>query len=53
MLLPKVNESGVADVVVVRLFDVLLVILLEPETLIDGEVLTGNMDRVDKLDVVV
>lgn len=43
MLLPKVNESGVADVVA-RLFDVLLVILLKPETLIDGEVLTGNMD---------
>lgn len=39
MLLLKVNESGIAAVVVV--FDV---ILLKPATLIEGEVLTGNVD---------
>lgn len=44
LLFPKVNESGIADVVVVRLFDVVLVLLLKPVILIDGEVLTGNVD---------
>lgn len=56
-LLPKVNESGAADVVAARLFDALLAVLLKPAALmIDAEVvLTGSIiipvDGDDKLDV--